>query len=377
MARDYYDVLGISNDASSTEIKKAYKKLAGKYHPDRNPSPDAESKFKEVNEAYGVLGDEQMRQRYDQFGHAGVDPSGMGGGHGGANPFDGFESIFENFFGGGFGGGMGQSQSRARRGADLIHEIEISLEECLTGCEKKFSARVLDNCGDCNGSGARKGSSVSTCGHCQGSGSIRIQQGFIAIEQPCHHCNGEGKVIKDRCPTCRGTGQVQKNKEITVQIPKGIDHGTRMRLHGKGEPGTKGGPAGDLYLDVGIAKHPIFERHDNNLHCDVPIDFITATLGGKVDVPSLEKKLSLTIPAETQSLSQFRLRQKGLPALQSDRRGDLICRVIVETPINLNTEQKEAFENFAKTLGKDPSKHSPQCSSWMNKLRNIFRSSTS
>ena len=373
MARDYYEILGVDRSSSADQIKKAYKKLAGKYHPDRNSGEDAEAKFKEVNEAYSVLSDSQKRQAYDQFGHAGVDPQGGAGAHGG-NPFDGFDSIFESVFGSGFGGG-GRQRSRATRGADLMQRIDISLEESFNGCEKTIQIQALEDCGDCKGTGARNGSSATTCSQCHGNGHIRMQQGFLAIEQPCPACHGEGTIIKDRCPSCRGQGKVSKNKSINVQIPAGIEDSTRMRLSGKGEAGSKGGPAGDLYLDIHIKPHSIFTRDGANLICDVPVDIVTAALGGEINVLSLDKKLSLKVPAQTQSLSSFRLRKQGMPVLRSSARGDLICRVIVETPINLTSEQKELLQNFADSLKQDQAKHSPKCDSWMHKLKRFFTNS--
>jgi molecular chaperone DnaJ len=256
-----------------------------------------------------------------------------------------------------------------------MQRIDISLEESFNGCEKTIQIQALEDCGDCKGTGARNGSSATTCSQCHGNGHIRLQQGFLAIEQPCPACHGEGTIIKDRCPSCRGQGKVSKNKSINVQIPAGIEDSTRMRLSGKGEAGSKGGPAGDLYLDIHIKPHSIFTRDGANLICDVPVDIVTAALGGEINVLSLDKKLSLKVPAQTQSLSSFRLRKQGMPVLRSSARGDLICRVIVETPVNLTAEQKELLQNFANSLKEDQAKHSPKCDSWMHKLKRFFTNS--
>jgi molecular chaperone DnaJ len=369
MARDYYQILGVDRSSGAEEIKKAYKKLAGKYHPDRNSGSDAEAMFKEVNEAYSVLSDPQKRQAYDQFGHAGVNPQG-GEAYGG-NPFDGFDSIFESVFGSGFGGAARQ-RSRATRGSDLMQRIEITLEDSFNGCEKNIQIQTMESCGDCKGTGARSGSSATTCSQCHGNGHIRLQQGFLAIEQPCPSCHGEGTIIKDRCPSCRGQGKKSQNKNISVQIPAGVEDNTRMRLSGKGEAGSKGGAPGDLYLDIYIKPHPIFKREGSDLMCDVPVSIVTAALGGEIDVFSLDKKLSLKIPPQTQSLSNFRLRKQGMPILRSSAQGDLICRVIVETPINLTDAQKQLLQSFADSLKEDQAKHSPKCDSWMHKLKRFF-----
>ncbi|NNE38808.1 MAG: molecular chaperone DnaJ, partial [Gammaproteobacteria bacterium] len=318
--RDYYDVLGVSKNASEAELKKAYRRLAMKYHPDRNSGDDeAETKFKEAKEAYDILSDEQKRAAYDQFGHQGVEGS-FAGGHAQAGGFgDIFDSVFGDIFGGGRGGG-----ERAYRGADLRYDLDLSLEEAINGTTTKIRIGKLASCSVCNGSGAKKGSSPTNCPTCDGMGQVRMQQGFFSIQQTCPQCRGKGKIISDPCGSCHGQGRVRDNKTISVKIPPGVDTGDRVRLTGEGEAGEKGGPSGDLYVHVIVREHPIFTREATNLHCHVPISFTMAALGGDIEVPTLNGRVNLKIPAETQTGKLFRLRGKGVRSVRSSNTGDLI-----------------------------------------------------
>lgn len=367
--QDYYEVLGVNRSASEAEIKKAYRKLAMKYHPDRNPGDvKSEEKFKEVQKAYAILSDSQKRQAYDQFGHAGVDSS-MGGGPGGFGGFgDVFEDIFENIFSG--GGRRGQSSSRARRGADLQYNLQLTLEEAAFGKEIEITVPRHVQCNTCTGTGAKKGSTPVNCETCQGMGQVRIQQGFFSIQQTCPTCHGEGKTIKDPCNACNGQGRVRESKKLTVKIPAGVDNGDKVRLQSEGEAGLQGGPAGDLYVQVSVKPHPIFERHHSDLHCEVPIDFVTAVLGGVIEVPTLSGRVTLKIPPETQTGKAFRLRSKGIKSLRDYAPGDLICKVSVETPINLSKEQKDLLTKFQQSLSSG--KHSPRSSSWFDGVKKFF-----
>ncbi|MDR0378341.1 MAG: molecular chaperone DnaJ, partial [Candidatus Accumulibacter sp.] len=349
--RDYYDVLGINRDASGDEIKKVYRKLAMKYHPDRNPdNPKAEERFKEAKEAYEVLSDTQKRAAYDQFGHAGVDPqAGMGGGGfggfggGGAGAFaDAFGGIFDEIFGGGGGGGGGRGgRSNVYRGADLRYNLEISLEQAAFGTEEKIRIPTMEICESCKGTGARAGTQPRACPTCQGSGQVRLQQGFFSIQQTCPKCHGTGKFVADPCPDCRGVGRVKQYKTLAVKIPAGVDEGDRIRLSGEGEHGINGGPPGDLYVQVRLKPHTVFQREGNDLHCEMPISFSTAALGGEIEIPTLDSVAKLRIPEETQSGRIFRLRGKGIRGVRSQTLGDLLCHVVVETPVKLTERQKE------------------------------------
>ncbi|MCB1790073.1 MAG: molecular chaperone DnaJ, partial [Gammaproteobacteria bacterium] len=337
--RDYYDVLGVAKNASEAEIKKAYRRLAMKHHPDRNTgdkSAEAESSFKEAKEAYEVLSDAQKRAAYDQFGHAGVDPSmgagGFGGGRGGASFSDIFGDVFGDIFGGGRGGPGG---SRVQRGADLRYNLELSLEDAVTGTSVKIKVPTWITCDTCGGSGAKKGTSPKTCGTCKGAGQVRMQQGFFSVQQTCPTCRGRGSVIDDPCGTCRGQGRVQETKTLSVKVPPGVDTGDRIRLQGEGEAGDHGGPPGDLYVQVHVREHAIFTRDDSHLYCEVPIDFPTAALGGELEVPTLDGKVMLKIPEGTQTGKMFRMRGKGVKPVRGGPQGDLICRVVVETPVKL------------------------------------------
>lgn len=370
--KDYYEVLGVNRDASDEEIKKAFKKLAMKFHPDRNPdNPKAEESFKEAKEAYEVLSDEQKRAAYDQYGHAGVDPS-MGGGAGfGGFGGGGFSDAFGDIFGDIFGGGRNQ-RSNVYRGADLRYNLEISLEEAARGTETKIRIPVQATCETCHGSGARPGTSPVTCTTCNGHGQVRMQQGFFSVQQTCPKCHGTGKMVKDPCPTCHGNGRVKQNKTLNVKIPAGVDKGDRIRLSGEGEAGVNGGPTGDLYVVVHLKEHPIFQRDGANLHCEMPISFSTAALGGEIEVPTLDGAAKMKIPAETQTGSVFRLRGKGIKPLRSSEHGDLMVHVVVETPVRLTEKQKELLREFENSTQADAGKHSPKNKSWVDKARDFF-----
>lgn len=369
--RDYYEVLGVAKNATEAEIKKAFKRLAMKYHPDRNPDDKAaEEKFKEAKEAYEILTDVQKRAAYDQFGHAGVDPSaGGGGGYGPGGA--GFSDIFGDVFGDIFGGGAGaRGSTRAYRGSDLRYNLELSLEEAVMGTTVKIRIPTLVECGVCDGSGAKKGTSPQTCPTCHGHGQVRMQQGFFSLQQTCPRCHGSGKIITDPCSACHGQGRVQEHKTLSVKVPAGVDEGDRIRLSGEGEAGLHGGPSGDLYVQIHVREHSIFARDGNNLACEVPISFVTAALGGELDVPTLGGRVKLKIPAETQSGKLFRLRGKGVRSVRGGEVGDLICRVMVETPVNLTGKQKELLREFEASLGGD--RHSPKASSWLDGVKKFF-----
>ncbi|NNJ93124.1 MAG: molecular chaperone DnaJ, partial [Halobacteria archaeon] len=326
--RDYYEVLGASKNASEADLKKAYRRAAQKHHPDRNPDDqEAEAKFKECKEAWEVLGDAQKRAAYDQFGHAGVDPS-MGGGFGGGAGAGaaGFSDIFGDVFGDIFGGGRGGGGQRVYRGSDLRYNLELSLEDAVAGTEVKIRVPTMVHCGTCDGSGARKGSKPTPCTTCGGHGQVRMQQGFFSLQQTCPHCQGTGTVISDPCPDCRGKGRVSEHKTLSVKVPAGVDNGDRIRLAGEGEAGESGGPPGDLYVQIGVKEHPIFQRDENNLFCEVPISFTAAALGGELEVPTLNGRVNLKIPAETQSGKIFRMRGKGVKPVRGGPVGDLLCR---------------------------------------------------
>ncbi|WP_028117369.1 molecular chaperone DnaJ [Ferrimonas senticii] len=369
--RDFYEVLGVGRDANERDIKKAYKRLAMKYHPDRNPGDAAAAEsFKEANEAYEVLTDSQKRAAYDQFGHAGVDPNrGGGGGFGGG----GFEDIFGDVFGDMFGGGRrGGGRAQARSGADLRYNLELSLEEAVRGVKKELKIPSLSSCDNCKGSGAKPGTSADTCGTCHGSGQVQMRQGFFAVQQACPTCGGRGKVIKDPCNVCHGDGRVEKTKTLSVNIPAGVDTGDRVRLAGEGEAGQMGAPAGDLYVQMHVKDHPIFERDGNNLYCEVPISFTSAALGGEIEVPTLDGRVSLKIPAETQTGRMFRLRGKGVKSVRSHAVGDLICKVIVETPVNLTSRQKELLEELETSFEGNSNKHRPKAEGFFDGVKKFF-----
>lgn len=368
--RDYYTVLGVDRSDDEKAIKKAYRRLAMKFHPDRNPDdPEAETKFKEASEAYEVLADPQKRQAYDQYGHAGVE--GQAGGFGGGSASS-FSDIFGDVFGDIFGGAGGGRRGGPQRGSDLRYNLELSLEEAVRGTEKNLKIPTLVACKTCSGSGAKAGTSPKTCQVCQGTGNVRMQQGFFAVQQTCHACGGQGQVIDDPCNTCRGRGAVEETKTLNVKIPPGVDTGDRIRLSGEGEAGPKGGPAGDLYVQVAVREHALFQRDGSNLYCEVPISFVDAALGGELEVPTLDGRVKLKIPAETQSGRLFRVRGKGVSPVRGGSQGDLLCRVVLETPVQLNEKQKELLREFQASLDTKNSSHSPRKSSWFDGVKKFF-----
>jgi len=369
--RDYYEVLGLARDAGEADIKKAYRRLAMKYHPDRNPDdPEMEHKFKEAKEAYEVLRDADKRAAYDQFGHAGVEAGrGSGGGFSGA---DAFSDIFGDVFGDIFGGGRRGGRSQVFRGADLRYELELSLEQAVSGDSVNIDIPSQVDCESCGGSGAEPGTQPTTCQTCGGNGQIRVQQGFFSIQQTCRPCHGSGRTIEHPCHECAGRGRVRKLRTLAVKVPAGVDTGDRIRLSHEGEPGRNGGPPGDLYVDILVKTHAIFEREGQNLRCEVPISFATAALGGSVEVPTLEGQVSLKVPAETQSGKVFRLRGKGVRSVRASGIGDLFCRVQVETPVKLSDEQKEHIRALDESLTSGGDKHNPRARSWFDGVRNFF-----
>lgn len=368
--RDYYEVLGVQKNASEDDLKKAFRRLAMKYHPDRNPDDvDAEAKFKEAKEAYEVLCDQNKRSAYDQFGHAGVDQVGASGARGGAGFGDIFEDIFGDIFG---GGGRRGGGSRAYRGSDLQYNLELSLEEAVAGKEVDIRIPTMKTCETCSGTGAKKGTHPQTCSTCHGQGQVRIQQGFFSIQQTCPQCHGNGKVITDPCPSCHGQGRIEEHKTLSVKIPAGVDTGDRIRLSGEGEAGLNGGPSGDLYVQVFVKEHELFTREGDNLFCNVPIRFTTAAIGGEMEVPTLDGKVTLKIPAETQTGKKFRLRNKGVKSVRSSSLGDLVCTVIVETPVNLTKRQRELLEEFDQTMSEGGNRHSPKEHSWLDKAKGFI-----
>ena len=369
--RDYYEVMGVQRNASEAEIKKAYRRLAMKHHPDRNPDDHtAEVAFKEAKEAYEILSDTQKRAAYDQFGHAGVDSS-MGGGPGGATGFgDVFGDIFGDIFGGAAGGG-GRQQGR-QRGADLRYNLELGLEDAVKGSEIKIKVPTHVVCKTCDGSGARPGSKPTSCASCGGNGQVRMQQGFFSVQQTCPTCRGQGTTINDPCPTCHGSGQKQKTKTLSVKVPAGVDDGDQIRLAGEGESGGKGGVAGDLYVVIRLKPHPIFNREGNDLYCEMPVSFSVLTLGGELEVPTLGGRAILKIPAESQTEKVFRLRNKGVKNVRNGVVGDLYCKVSIETPVNLTKQQKERLREFETSINNGGARHSPRSSSWTDKLKSFF-----
>ena len=370
--KDYYDVLGVAKNASDADIKKAYRRAAQKFHPDRNPdNAEAEESFKEAKEAYEVLSDARKRAAYDQFGHAGVDPS-MGAGAGaGAGGFGGFADAFGDIFGDIFGGAAGRGRSNVYRGADLRYNLELSLEDAVRGTTVKIRVPTYTTCKTCGGSGAKKGTQPATCTTCGGHGQVRMQQGFFSVQQTCPRCNGTGSIISDPCGDCHGQGRIKEHKTLSVKVPPGVDTGDRIRLANEGEAGENGGPSGDLYVQIQVKDHPIFKRDDAPLYCEVPISFITAALGGELEVPTLDGRVNLKIPAETQTGKLFRMRGKGVKPVRGGAVGDLLCRVIVETPVKLNSKQKDLLREFEASM-KDNGKHSPQHHSWLDGVKSFF-----
>lgn len=369
--RDYYEILGLSRNASEAEIKKAYRRMAMKYHPDRNPNDqEAESKFKEAKEAYDVLTDPRKRAAYDQFGHAGVDQAAGGGAGGGFRAGPSFSDIFDDVFGDIFGAARGGS--RAYRGADLRYDLEISLEDAVQGTTVKVRIPTLVPCETCDGSGAKPGTKPTTCSTCGGQGQVRMQQGFFSIQQTCPTCRGEGQTVSNPCGSCKGKGRVRDYKTLSVKIPPGVDTGDRIRLAGEGETGEHGGPPGDLYVQIRVKPHPIFSRQGSDLMCEVPISFVAAALGGELEVPTLEGQVKLKIPAETQTGRVFRLRGKGVRSVHGSGTGDLLCKVFVETPVNLNHHQKELLREFESSMGENTREHRPKERSWLDGVKKFF-----
>jgi molecular chaperone DnaJ len=379
--RDYYEILVVSKTASDGEIKKSFRRLAMKFHPDRNPgNQEAEEHFKEVKEAYEVLIDKQKRAAYDQFGHAGVSGQGAGGFGGGGFGGGGFDfgDIFEDIFGGFGGGGQGgQQRSRAQAGADLRYNLKVSLEDAVKGKTVKITIPTYVECGDCHGSGAKKGTKPATCPDCEGAGQVHLQQGFFTVQQTCPTCRGAGQIVKDPCRACHGQGRKRTEKTLSVKIPPGVDTGDRIRLASEGEAGVHGGPNGDLYVQMNVSEHPIFVREGNHLFCEAPISLTMAALGGEIDVPTLEGKIKLKIPPETQTGKGFRLRGKGVKSVRSRSTGDLMCKVIVETPVALNKKQKDLLEAFDLSIKTDNIDHRPRSSGWFNKVKQFFEDMTS
>ena len=369
--RDYYEVLGVSKDVSEGELKKAYRRLAMKYHPDRNTDDEsAIEKFKEAKEAFEILKDKEKRAAYDQFGHAGVSNQPGGGGFGGGADIN---DIFGDVFGDIFGGGRRGGGSRVYRGDDLQYNLEVTLEEAVAGTSTEIKIPNLVSCDVCDGSGAKRGTSPSTCTTCHGVGQVRMQQGFFSVQQTCPACRGKGKVITDPCAKCRGQGRVKKEKTLSVKIPAGVDTGDKIRLSGEGEASDSGGPAGDLYVAIVVKPHPIFQRDGADLLCTVPINFATAAIGGELEVPTLDGRVKLKIPAGTQTEKNFRLRGKGVKPVRGGAVGDLMAKVRVETPVNLTSEQRDLLEKFHDTIsGNNAQKHSPQAHSWLGGVKKFF-----
>ncbi|MGJ7491710.1 molecular chaperone DnaJ [Variovorax sp. ZT4R33] len=374
--RDYYETLGVPKNASEEEIKKAYRKLAMKHHPDRNQgdaSKDAEAKFKDAKEAYEMLSDAQKRAAYDQYGHAGVDPNMRGGP--GAEGFGGFAEAFGDIFGDVFGGARGGRQSGGRqvfRGGDLSYAMEITLEEAAEGKDAQIRIPSWDNCETCHGSGAKPGTKPITCTTCHGQGAVQMRQGFFSVQQTCPQCHGSGKIIPEPCATCHGQGKIKNNKTLEVKIPAGIDDGMRIRSTGNGEPGTNGGPPGDLYIEIRLKKHEIFERDGDDLHCVVPVSMTTAALGGEINVPTLKGAAAIDIPEGTQSGKQFRLRGKGVKGVRGSYPGDLYCHVRVETPVKLTEHQRKLLKELDDSFKKGGNKHSPTDKGWFDKAKEFF-----
>lgn len=375
--RDYYEVLGVERQADKRDIKKAYRRLAQKLHPDRNPDDEgAAAKFQEVSEAYEILSDDEKRTAYDQFGHAGVDgqAGGFGGGGFGGGGQGGFSDIFGDMFGDifGGGGGHGRNPNAPQRGADLRYNLEIDLESAVAGTTVDIRVPRMSECDHCHGDGAEPGSSKKTCPTCNGMGQVRMQQGFFAVQQTCPTCHGRGEIIETPCTKCHGEGRVRETRNLSVKIPAGVDTGDRIRLSGEGEGGLNGGPAGDLYVQISLKKHAIFERDGSDLYCDVPVSFVDATLGGELEVPTLDGRVKLKIPPETQTGKMFRLRGKGVKPVRGGAPGDLMCKLVLETPVNLDDEQKELLRQFQASMEHSGSRHSPRKTGWFDSVKKFF-----
>src|SRR5687768_15530214 len=366
--RDYYDVLGVNKDCAEEELKKAYRRLAMKWHPDRNPdNPKAEEHFKEAKEAYEILSDGNRRAAYDQFGHAGVDPQVAAG----AGGMGGFGDIFSDIFGEIFGGGRG-GRSTVFRGADLRYNLEITLEQAAHGFETKIRIPGSSVCEICRGSGARAGTQPTGCPTCRGAGQVRVSQGPFSIAQTCPRCHGSGSIIPNPCTTCGGSGRVKLQKTLSVKIPAGVDEGDRVRLTGEGEPGVNGGPPGDLYVQVHIKAHAVFQRDRDDLHCEMPISITTAALGGEISIPTLDGSASIRVPAETQTGKTFRLKGKGIKGVRSQEPGDLFCHVVVETPVNLTERQRQLLREFESISAQDSARFNPRAKGWFDKVKEFF-----
>lgn len=374
--RDYYEVLGVAKNASEDELKKAYRKLAMKHHPDRNPGDKAaEEKFKEAKEAYEMLSDPEKRAAYDRFGHAGVDPNAGGAGGQDFSGFaDAFGDIFGDIFGAsrGRGSGSGGGRSNVYRGSDLRYAMEITLEQAASGFSTEIRVPSWESCTTCEGTGAKPGTKAETCKTCGGQGQVRMQQGFFSIQQTCPSCHGSGKTIPNPCKACDGVGRVRKQKTLEVKIPAGIDDGMRIRSAGNGEPGLNGGPPGDLYVEISVKVHRVFQRDGDDLHCEVPVSFARAALGGSIDVPTLNGRASFDLPEGTQTGKTFRLRGKGIKNVRSGVQGDLYCHVLLETPVKLSDQQKKLLKDFEDSLEEGGEHHSPHSKSWMEKVREFF-----
>ncbi len=379
--RDYYDVLGVPKNATEEDFKKAYRKLAMKHHPDRNQGPDAaksEEKFKEAKEAYEMLSDGQKRAAYDQHGHAGVDPNLGGRGGPGGEGFGGFAEAFGDIFGDIFGGQGGGGRragagQQVYRGSDLSYAMEITLEEAAFGKDTQIRVPTWATCETCKGSGAKPGTSPKTCSTCNGAGTVHMRQGFFSIQQTCPHCHGSGKIIPEPCVTCNGAGKIKKQKTLEVKIPAGISEGMRIRSAGNGEPGTNGGPAGDLYIEIRVKQHEIFERDGDDLHCTVPVGLTTVTLGGSITVPTLGNHAEIDLPEGTQHGKTFRLKGKGIKGLRSSYPGDLYCHVSVETPVKITEHQRKLLKELDESFKKSGERHSPNTKTWTDRVKDLFK----
>jgi molecular chaperone DnaJ len=371
--QDYYKVLDLPRNAGEADIRKAYRRLAMRHHPDRNPGDkDAEDKFKEAKEAYEILSDAQKRAIYDQHGHAGIDATRQGGGGGGFGGAEAFGDIFGEVFGDIFGGARRGGRSQVYRGADLRYQIELDLAEAVFGHTAEIELTKLNECEVCHGSGAAKGSNPIQCETCGGAGQVRVAQGFFTLQQTCPQCRGTGRIVRNPCDACLGQGRVRRHKKLSVKIPAGVDTGDRVRLSGEGEAGRNGGPPGDLYVEVHVREHAIFERDGAHLSCEVPVSFVTAALGGSIEVPTLSGQVMLKIPAETQSGRVFRLKDKGVRQARGGEQGDLFCRVVVETPVKLSGDQRELLQRFDESLRKDGQRHAPRQKSFLEGVKSFF-----
>ena len=369
--RDFYQVLGVPRNATEDAITKAYRRLAMKYHPDRNPDDkEAEERFKEAKEAYEILTDTQKRAAYDQYGAAGLDAA-RGAGQG-FSPSDAFGDMFGDMFGDIFGGGRRAGRNAVYRGADLRYELALDLEQAVFGTATEIDFQTVKECTECGGSGAAKGHTPVTCDTCKGAGQVRISQGIFAVQQTCPRCKGRGSIIKEPCPKCAGHGRMRTTKRLAVKVPAGVDNGDRIRLAGEGEAGRNGGPPGDLYVEIVVREHPIFERDHAHLSCEVPVSFVTAALGGSIEVPTLEGQANIKIPVGTQSGRVFRLREKGIKPVRGGATGDLFCRVVVETPVDLNAEQKTLLRKFEAAIVSDGKSHNPRQRSWLEGVKQFF-----